>query len=88
MRRRDFLALLGGATVAARPVLAQQKMPVIGFLSGGSRDTYFDFESFRQGLLETGYVHGHNLAIEYRWAENHFDRLPGLPPNSSRGTWM
>jgi len=78
MRRRKFLALLGGATVAARQVPAQQKTPVIGFLSGGSRDSYFDFESFRQGLLETGYVHGHNLAIEYRWAETHFDRLPGL----------
>jgi ABC transporter substrate binding protein/GAF domain len=80
MRRRDLLAVVAGVT-ALRPLVgaAQQKaMPVIGFLDAGSRDSYFDFESFRQGLLETGYIHGHNLAIEYRWADNHFDRLPGL----------
>jgi putative ABC transport system substrate-binding protein len=79
MRRREFIGIAGGAVAWPLAARAQQKpMPVIGFLSPGSRDSYFDFESFRQGLLETGYVHGHNLAIEYRWAENQVDRLPGL----------
>src|SRR5438270_1312963 len=78
MRRRKFLALLSGAAVAGRQAYAQRKTPVIGLLSGGLRESYFDFESFRQGLLETGYVHGHNLGIEYRWADTNFDRLPGL----------
>jgi putative ABC transport system substrate-binding protein len=76
MRRRDLLALLGGAA-ALRPlaVRAQQKaMPVIGFLGISNAALYASrITSFRSGLDETGYVEGQNLAIEYRWAEGHYD---------------
>src|SRR5262249_40546217 len=66
--------------IAARPLRAQQKqMPVIGFLSPGSQSGWGPFTAtFRQGLGETGYVEGHNLTIEYRWAENNYERLPSL----------
>jgi putative tryptophan/tyrosine transport system substrate-binding protein len=79
MRRRELL-LLGGMMTAARASRAQQQaMPVIGFLSSVSADSgTFRVTAFRQGLNETGYVEGQNLAIEYRWAEGHYDRLPAL----------
>jgi putative ABC transport system substrate-binding protein len=81
MRRRDLLALLGGA-VALWPLAGrtqQTAMPVIGFLSPASPGPYAPFvATFRQGLSETGYVEGQNLTIEYRWAEGRYDRLPGL----------
>ena len=81
MRRRDFIILLAGAMggwpSAAR---AQQKvMPVVGFLNTGSPGPTAPFvAAFLQGLHETGYVEGQNVAIEYRWAEGNDDRLPGL----------
>jgi ABC-type uncharacterized transport system substrate-binding protein len=80
MNRRELLLLLGGAMTAARPLSAQQKaMPVIGYLSGGSPGPFAPYmAALRQGLSETAYVEGQNLAIEYRWAEGHFDRLPEL----------
>jgi putative ABC transport system substrate-binding protein len=81
MRRRELLALLG-AGVIVWPVVAraqQRMLPVIGFLNGASREGYARILSaFHQGLNETGYVDGQNLAIEYRWAEGQYDRLPAM----------
>jgi putative ABC transport system substrate-binding protein len=74
MRRRDFIAGLGGA--AAWPVVAraqQPPMPVIGFLGSQSADDPTNFTvAFLQGLKETGYILGQNVAVEYRYAENQF----------------
>jgi putative ABC transport system substrate-binding protein len=81
MRRREFITLLGGATIA-RPlaVRAQQKaMQVIGFLHFGSAGPFaYQVTAFRQGLNQTGYVEGQNVAIETRRAEDRYDRLPAL----------
>jgi putative ABC transport system substrate-binding protein len=78
VKRRTFIAGLGGA--AAWPVVARaQTMPLIGFLSVQSAgDSHFLTVAFHQGLRETGYVEGQNVAVEYRWAENQTDRLPSL----------
>ena len=80
MTRRGLLLLLGGAATAARALRAQQKaMPVIGYLhfaSPGSQSSFL--AAFWQGLRETGYVEGENVAVEYRWAEGNYDRLPAL----------
>jgi ABC-type uncharacterized transport system substrate-binding protein len=81
IRRREFIAGLGSA--AAWPVVAraqQPTMPVIGFLSPQSAEGDYNNATvpFLQGLKETGYVEGQNVAIEYRWADNQYDRLPAL----------
>jgi putative ABC transport system substrate-binding protein len=78
IRRREFIAGLGSA--AAWPIVAraqQAAMPVIGFLNSASPGGYaINVAAFHQGLKEAGYVEGQNIAIEYRWAENQYDRLP------------
>jgi putative tryptophan/tyrosine transport system substrate-binding protein len=81
MKRRDFISLLGGAVAAwPLPVRAQQRPPaVIGFLSSSAlADRARYLPPFRQGIRETGYVEGQNVGIEYRWAEDQYDRLPDL----------
>jgi ABC-type uncharacterized transport system substrate-binding protein len=80
LRRRGFIALLGGA-LAAWPIAAraQPSRPVIGFLSTGSPTAFAEqMNAFRLALKEGGYIEGQNLAIEYRWAEGQYERLPSL----------
>src|SRR6476620_867479 len=81
MRRREFIAGLGGAA-ATWPLAAsaqQLRMPVVGFLGNGSLISDADYVvAFHQGLKETGFVEGQNATIEYRWPDGQYDRLPAL----------
>jgi putative ABC transport system substrate-binding protein len=81
MRRRDFIALVGGAATGwpLAPRAQQVRMPVVGLLDQRSPDALGDrLRGFRQGLRESSFVEGQNVAIDYRWAENKSDRLPDL----------
>src|SRR4029077_1979626 len=79
MRRREFITLLGGAA-AAWPLTAsaqQPTMPVVGYIGPQPRELSADrLDAFHQGLNETGYVEDGNVTIEYRWADNQYDRIP------------
>ena len=80
MRRREFIALLGGAAAWPVAALAQgSAMPVVGYLGPGSAvSDAFRVTGFRQGLSEAGFVEGQNVTVDYRWAEDHYDRLPAM----------
>ncbi len=82
MRRREFMRLLGGAAAFSWPPVAraqQPAVPVIGFLNGTSPQGYERFLlAFRQGLGETGFIEDRNVAIEFRWAEGNYERLPAM----------
>ena len=80
MRRREFIALIGGTAVAwPLAALGQQTMPVIGFLHSASPGPFTRLvDAFRKGLNENGYVEGRDVAIQFRWAEGQYDRLPAL----------
>ena len=80
LKRREFMTLLGGA--ATWPIAASgqpSSIPVIGFINGSSATAYAEYvQAFIRGLAETGHTVGENVAIEYRWAEGHYDRIPDM----------
>jgi len=80
MKRREFIALAGGAAVLPLAARAQKpSMPVVGLLAAPAAASYgYIVDAVREGLRETGYIEGRNVAIEYRWADGQYERLPAL----------
>lgn len=79
MKRREFLGLVGGAAAWPTVSAAQQPLPTIGFVNSASPDHYASsLRAFRKGLAEADYIEGRNVAIEYRWAEGQYDRIPNM----------
>src|SRR5687767_2015080 len=78
MRRRHFMAVLGGAGLAWPLAALAQQVPVIGYLATSNSPTHPSVAGFRRGLREGGFEEGRNIVIEYRWAESHYDRLPAM----------
>src|SRR5271165_5841341 len=79
MRRREFIAGLGGAAAWPLVTRAQESLPVVGYVNGASATVVKDLvAAFRQGLSRAGYIEGQNVTVEYRWAEGHYDRLPSM----------
>ena len=79
MQRREFIAVLSGAAAWSLSAQAQQAVPVIGLLSSASSHDYEPMiAQFRKGLSEAGFIEGQNVRIEYRWADEQYDRLPAL----------
>jgi putative ABC transport system substrate-binding protein len=79
MKRREFITLLGGAATWPIAARGQSSIPVIGFINGSSATAYAAYvQAFIRGLAETGHTVGENVAIEYRWAEGHYDRVPDM----------
>src|SRR6516225_12409153 len=79
MRRREFIMLLGGAATWPIAARGQSSIPVIGFINGSSATAYAAYvQAFIRGLAETGHTVGENVAIEYRWAEGRYDRIPDM----------
>lgn len=82
MRRRDFIQGIGIAACTIRPLAVQAQqaqqatMPLVGFVNGASPSPKY-FAAFREGLKDAGFVDGQNVAIEAKWAEGHYDKLPG-----------
>src|SRR5258708_33206856 len=85
MRRREFIAALGAAAAAWPSCARAQPAPVIGFVGSGPREGFEPMvTAFREGLRESGYTEGRNVAIEFRWAEGRYERLPSLMADMGR----
>jgi putative ABC transport system substrate-binding protein len=86
VRRREFIVLLGSVAASPFAARAEQPMPVVGWLSIGSpeSDNAIRVPGFRQGVEETGYIEGQNVAIEYSWPEGEYDRLPAMAADMVR----